>query len=678
MNPLLSLVGALILQAPADVDPVANIEDLDLEAMLAQPVSVTSSAAATLRSSPGIVTVLTRDDVRALGVRDLGELLPFIAGFDLAVDTVGLVGPSFRGVWGFEGKVLVLVDGVEMNEPSFGSVPLFARVPLEDVERIEILRGPGSARYGGFAELAVVSVTTRAEAARDRFDLEATTGATTLEAPPRNGSAALAGGLTLPSLRERVGDVDVAGFAAVTTRSQSQRDYVPPGGEPALSQATRSDALNLWLQGTLRAPHLEARVLMQNWQQQNQTGFDESLAPSPGPVQFLTGIADLRFPIALSSTLSLLPRLTLSRFLPWRSQVNDPTFRLVDDRARGGVTARWRALRGLDLAGGVELTGDIERRPGGADVDGDVFVFDFEKNRDGGVDDAFYGNAAAFGEAVVDTSLFLLTVGARGERHTAYGDSFVPRVALTRVFPHAHAKLLVAGAFRSPATADLRVNPDLKPETTRSLGVEGGLELNPTLYLTVNAFDLTVNDPIVYFVDSSAGDEDGYATFGHTGSRGVEATLLDAASWGRLELSWSYAIPAGKNDVDVYAVPGDATRLLGLPTHKVVAITSLFLSDAVTLTGNCVLRSERAAVVDVDSRGRYVVDDLPPSVMLGGAVRLAVPDSGVEVVLGVRNLLDEDFRLAQPYASGHGPLPVDDREVFVRVAGALDASTPPR
>jgi outer membrane cobalamin receptor len=676
MKPLLLLVGALATQAPVDVAPVANIEELDLSALLEQPVSVTSSSAATLRSSPGIVTVWTRDEIRALGVRDLGELLPYIAGFDLGVDTVGLVGASFRGVWGFEGKVLVIVDGLELNEPSFGTVPLFARVPLENVERIEVLRGPGSARYGGFAELAVISVTTRAETAGDRFDLEATTGVTTLDGPPRNGSAAIAGGVTFPSLQQKIGNVDVAGFAAVTTRNQSQRDYQPPGGGPALSQTTRSDALNLWLQSTLRAPHLEARLLLQNWQQQNQSGYDEFLAPEPGPTQFLTGIADLRFPVELTSTLLLLPRLTLSRFLPWRAPVNDPGFRLVDDRARIGTTARWHALRGLDLSGGVEFTADVERRPDGADVDGDVLTFDFRERRSGGAGDVFFLNAAAFGEAVVETPLFLLTVGARGERHSAYGDSFVPRVALTKVFPQAHAKVLVAGAFRGPSIANLRVNPDLKPEQTASLGVEAGLQLNPTLYLTVNAFDTTVNQPIVYFVDDSVGDEDGYANFGRTGSRGFEATLLDAASWGRLQLSWSYAVPAGKNDVAVYAVPGDDARLLGLPTHKVVGVASLFLSDAVTLTGNAVLRSERAAVVGVDARDRYVVDDLPASAMIGAALRFAVPDSGVEVVLGARNLLDEDFRLAQPYASGHGPLPVDDREVFVRVAGALDVSSP--
>jgi outer membrane cobalamin receptor len=38
---------------------------------------------------------------------------------------------------------LFLVDGLELNDTSFGSMPLFARLPLEDVERIEVLRGPG-------------------------------------------------------------------------------------------------------------------------------------------------------------------------------------------------------------------------------------------------------------------------------------------------------------------------------------------------------------------------------------------------------------------------------------------------------------------------------------------------------------------------------------------------------
>jgi len=665
MTPFLSLAAALALQLPGSAETVTNIEGVDLSDLLAQPVTVSAAAATrTLRSSPGIVTVWTRDELRALGVRDLGELLPFVAGFDLGVDTSGLVGASFRGVWGFEGKVLVLVDGVELNETSHGTVPLFARIPLDDVERVEVLRGPGSSRYGGFAELAVISVTTRAQQARDRFGLEATMGATTTDAPPRNGSAALSAGLTLPALRAHLGEVDVAGFAAITTRGQSRRDYVPPEGGGALSQANRSDALNLWLQSTLRAPHLEARVLLQNWQQQNQTGSNQTALDVPGPTQFLTGVVDLRLPFALSPTWSVLPRLTLSRFLPWRSPVHDPDYRLVDDRGRLGVTTQWRALPSLEVSGGVELTGDVGRRIDGVDVEADALTLDFQPEREGGAGDVLYGNLAIFGEAVVATPLFLLTMGARGERHSQYGDSFVPRVALTRVFDNAHAKLLVAGAFRGPVIANLRVNPNIAPERTASFSLEGGLRLNPTLYLTVNAFDLTVNQPIVYFVDDTGGDEVGYANFGRTGSRGVEATLLDAASWGRLQLA---AV------VSVYAVPGDDSRMLGQPSHKVVGITSLFLSDTLTLTGNAVLRSERAAVVAVEPSGRTVVKDLPTSVLLGATLRLALPDSGVEALLGVRNLLDDDFRLPQPYASGHGPLPFDDREVFVRLSGSLDA-----
>jgi outer membrane cobalamin receptor len=283
-----------------------------------------------------------------------------------------------------------------------------------------------------------------------------------------------------------------------------------------------------------------------------------------------------------------------------------------------------------------------------------------------------FTNVAVFGEAVVDTPLFLLTMGARGERHSAYGDSFVPRVALTRVFPGAHAKLLVAGAFRAPALDNLRASPTLRPERSASLGLEGGLALAPGLYLTVDAFDLTIRDPIVYFFDENQPDDDGYANFGVTGSRGVEATLQGAAPFGRLQVSWSYASTTGKNDVELYAVPGRDDRLLGLPSHKVVAAGSLLLSSSLSLTGHAIVRSERAAVTGLDESGGYVVGDLPASFLVGGALRLAVPDTGVAVLLGVRNALGEDFRVAQPFASGHAPLPVDDRELFVRLSGALD------
>jgi outer membrane cobalamin receptor len=669
MNLLVAVATMLALQAPVGGVAVADIEDVSLAALLDTDVSVTSSTAATARASPGVVTVWTRDEIRALGVRDLGELLPFIAGFDLGIDTVGLVGAAFRGNWGFEGKVLFLVDGIELNETAFGSMPLFARVPLEDVERIEVLRGPGSANYGGFAGLAVVSITTRSHTPADRFALETTMGATGTDVPPRNGTAAIAGGVTLPSLRRFAGDVDVAGFASVTTRAQSARDYASPSGV-TLDQTARSDALNLWMQSTLRAPFFEGRVLLQNWQQQNQTGYDAETFATVGPTQFLTGVVDLRAPLPVTPTLTLLPRLTWSRFLPWRSPVHDPDYRVVNDRLRLGTTTRWRALPNLSLAGGLELTGDVGRHPVGPDVAADVLVVDWDTGRADAPDVAFT-NVALFGEASVDTPLFQLTVGARGERHSAYGDSFVPRVALTRVFPGAHAKLLVAGAFRAPAIDNLRATPTLQPESTATLGLEAGLALTPALYLTVDVFDIAIRDPIVYFVDESGADEDGYGNFGHTGSRGIETTLLGTAPWGRLQLSWSYASTAGKNDVDIYATPTADDRLLGLPSHKAVAVGSLFLSRLLTLTGHAVLRSERAAVVGLDDAG-FVVADLPPSAMLGGTLRMALADSGITLLIGVRNLLGEDFRLAQPYASGHGPLPIDDREVFLRFAGALD------
>ena len=71
------------------------------------------------------------------------------------------MGPGFRGLWGQEGKILLLIDGKEMNEQLYSTIQLGHEFPVELIERIEVVRGPGSVIYGGNAELAVINVITR-------------------------------------------------------------------------------------------------------------------------------------------------------------------------------------------------------------------------------------------------------------------------------------------------------------------------------------------------------------------------------------------------------------------------------------------------------------------------------------------------------------------------------------
>ena len=133
---------------------------LSLEELMNVNVTVASHTPLTNRESPGIVTVITQDEIRKTGANDLMEVLKLVPGFDFGVDIQGIVGIGIRGNWANEGKVLMLIDGIELNEELYSTLQFGGHYPIEIINRIEIIRGPGSAIYGGNAEYAVINIIT--------------------------------------------------------------------------------------------------------------------------------------------------------------------------------------------------------------------------------------------------------------------------------------------------------------------------------------------------------------------------------------------------------------------------------------------------------------------------------------------------------------------------------------
>ena len=107
-------VAALLLCGAA-ARAQSELELFEADARLKQETTVASVRPATLRDSPGILTLLSREEILASGARDLLDVLQLVPGFAPAVDVEGAVDVGFRGVWGHEGKILLLLDGQEMN-----------------------------------------------------------------------------------------------------------------------------------------------------------------------------------------------------------------------------------------------------------------------------------------------------------------------------------------------------------------------------------------------------------------------------------------------------------------------------------------------------------------------------------------------------------------------------------
>ncbi|MFH1049868.1 MAG: TonB-dependent receptor plug domain-containing protein, partial [bacterium] len=124
-------------------------------------IAVTGQNKATITESPGIVTLITEDEIRESGARDLLDILRMVPGLDFGAELDNVIGFGVRGNNATEGKVLVLIDGQQMNETNYGSFPFGQHILPDNIKRIEIIRGPGSAIYGGMAELAVINIITR-------------------------------------------------------------------------------------------------------------------------------------------------------------------------------------------------------------------------------------------------------------------------------------------------------------------------------------------------------------------------------------------------------------------------------------------------------------------------------------------------------------------------------------
>ena len=118
-----------------------------------------------LDETPGAVTILDRAFIRSSGARDVADLLRLVPGFQSSTSFESdAPQASYHGVYGYySARIQVLVDGRSVYSSFFaGSVaPGLMTVALDDIERIEVMRGANSVAYGARAMLGVVNIVTR-------------------------------------------------------------------------------------------------------------------------------------------------------------------------------------------------------------------------------------------------------------------------------------------------------------------------------------------------------------------------------------------------------------------------------------------------------------------------------------------------------------------------------------
>jgi vitamin B12 transporter len=446
---LLGLAGPAAAQQPVPLDTLRATTGSRLVA----------GAAAATRS----IQVLQREQLQAMPVRSVQEALARALGVDLLARSPAQADIALRGS-GFE-QVLVMVDGVPVNDDQTGHFHLSLAVPLEAVERIEILRGPASALYGSSAVGGVINVVTRPLPASGPGADGAAPAAATITARIQAGSfGAVATGADV-----------AAAVGTATTRLSADLDR-SDGHRPG------TDYTILQLRGTVDAPLAGGTVTGLAGYAARDFGAEGFYAPFDSYEETRTATASIAWRSA-PAAFALEPRLAFRQ--------HDDDFILVRDNpalyrnihttrlASAELVARWAPADALlRVAAGAEGT--------------------LSSLRSTNLGDRQEERGALFAElAAGDAAALLATLGARVDHHSTFGAYLSPSLAAGyQATPHLRIRGSAASGFRAPTWTDRFYrdlanigDPELRAETFRTaelglaLAGPAGLALDLALFV---------------------------------------------------------------------------------------------------------------------------------------------------------------------------------------------------
>ena len=160
---VLALTSSSAAAQPSDTQLAQNLKKLSIEELTQLDITTASRRVEPLAQAAAAVSVLRGEDIRRSGVTNLAEALRLADGIDVAradnqtwaISTRGFNIPTAN-------KILVLIDGRTVYSPLFaGTFWSVQDIPLSDIDRIEVTRGPGGTVWGANAVNGVVNIITK-------------------------------------------------------------------------------------------------------------------------------------------------------------------------------------------------------------------------------------------------------------------------------------------------------------------------------------------------------------------------------------------------------------------------------------------------------------------------------------------------------------------------------------
>ena len=643
---------AAVAQQPADsllleLQNISAYEEASaLQAQLNDKMGIGSHIGLSSRETPGIVSVITAQEIRDIGARDFIDVMRLVPGFDFASDVDLAVGPTIRGNWAMEGKMLLMIDGVKYNELLFQALFFGNHLPVDQIERVEVIRGPGSAIYGGTAEYGVINITTKGAAQLNGISATSSYGTYGDDLARRTIGV---------SIGKHVGNVFVD-FTAHKGRANRSNSMYQPMEDAFVGQVDLSEGRGqtnpTFISAGVAWHDLKARIVFDDYHW-NSYYFD---------IQNRMLNVVLEYEAKIDKRLTLTPQISYTNQLPWhykRAEFGGDEYgfgfdyKIRAERTTGTLTAGYRASHRVFVTTGVEWYQEQAK-----DL---LDVGNF-----GDVQQVKYQNFAAFGEVLLKHRLANLTAGARIDHHSAFGSAMAPRLAVTKHIDRWHIKGLASGSYRAPGIENINLSDNIKPEKTASYELETGYQFTKDMLLSVNLFKIKTRDVIVYYnLDLGA---EGYHNFEQVGSRGIEAVYqLRRPKW-FANLTYSYSQASEDNAVEAYKVDGQKHMNIGIAAHKATLHGGYRLTHDLSLNPSLIHIGERWGYATADENDEPQLERFSPILLVNMNLQYKNLLPGLTIALSTSNLLNEENLFIQAYNGGAAPVPGPGREFTVKAS----------
>lgn len=653
---------------------VPNFFDMDLEDLQKVQISIgTVKENKTVSETPAIVTLITRQDIQNSGARDITDVLRRVPGLDFGMDVQGSTGLIVRGIFSTEGKVLFMIDGMEMNETMYGTTILGGRFPLDNIQQIEIIRGPGSAIYGGFAELCVVNIVTQTGK-----EMNGLYGSGNYSQILNNYSTAYGTrSFNAGWGKSYENGLNIAISGAGQQMLRSNYPYIDYVGKRYLMKDS-AGIDNMHINTKIQYKNLNVKLLWDNTTLNQRDYYGISL-PRIRPIKFNNINLQASYDYKLNDKLTITPKITARYLKPWEEKAtqqdslegfyqiyNKKTYRVYEN-----IAAAYKYNDNINFVFGAESFQEQ------GDATGSLRSQYFISGNDTVAKQSFY-NIATFAESNIKTKFATFTIGARYDRHSAFPQTFNPRFAVIRNIQNFSIKLLGASSYRAPVFENIRLvkrlDKEIKPEKTLTAEFEIKYNINKKMYVSANAFYLDIRDPIVYTIQDG---EELYVNAKNMGTSGIEFSGAYRDKWGYLNINYSYFMSNATNDtlvIGLYRVPNQERLNLGMANHRGSIDASIKITDKLSLNPAVVFIGERKGYANRNQNPEAELTTFSPLMLANLYVHYDTPVKGLSVGLGGYNILNANYEYIQPYNGGHTPLPGEPRQIMVRVKYLLSGA----